>query len=185
MQTYTNRKQQTYYLKVGETKTGKLRYYASMDLVKGENAPAMPKGYAFRENVNGQVSVGKQQPHQIEDSEMAMIEAQIRELECDCRAEIKGKTIVLHTAENSPFTALTALMGAQAAEQMRANNALYQPMLRFVLVDKQERLFETERMFFSGAPDWMWIAPPQALKPIAQKFIPLLDDEEALFEGDY
>lgn len=182
---YTNRKQQTYFLKVGTTKTGKARYYASMNADKGANADAMPDGYEFRENVNGQVSVGKPQPSLIEDAEFAMIQAQIKKLECDCRAEIKGKTIVLHTAEKNQFAALAGFLGSKAVEQMSASSTLYQPMLRFVLFDKKERLFETERMFFSGEPDWMWIAPPQALESIAEKFIPLLDDQDALFEGDY
>jgi hypothetical protein len=185
MQTYTNRKNQTYYLKIGTTKTGKPRYYASTNPDKGTNADAMPDGYEFRENVNGQVSVGKPQPSHIKDTEFAMIQAKIRKLKCDCRAEIKGKTIVLHTAEKNQFAALAEFLGPKAIEAMSANSALYQPMLRFVLSDKKERLFETERMFFSGEPDWMWIAPPQDLKSIVEKFIPLLDDEEALFEGDY
>ena len=184
MTTYINRKQQTYYLKVGTTKTGKPRYYASMDPDKGENANAMPKGYAFRENVNGQVSVGKPQPQHIKDTEFELIQAATRKLECNCRADIKGEAVVLYTTEKSQFAGLAGFIGNEAVERLRAN-ALYQPMLRFVLVDKKERLFEVERMVFSGVPDWMWIASPQPLKLIATKFIPLLDDEEALFEGDY
>lgn len=182
METYTNRKEQTYYLKVGTTKTGKSRYYAATDPDKGKNAETMPAGYAFRENVNGQVSVGKKKPQQIEDAEMKRVEAQIRSLQCDCRAEIKGKTIVLHTTGQNDFSSLEAFFGAERLKDYHDQHALYQPMLRFSLVDKKERLFQTERMCFIGEPDWLWIGSPNALKPLTEEYIPLLDDEESLFE---
>jgi hypothetical protein len=156
-----------------------------MDPKKGENAAAMPEGYVFNENVNGKVSVGKKRPQQIQDAEFAMVQKAIRALKCDCRAEIKGKTIVLHTADQSSLDGLTALFGAAKAKQAYADSALYMAMLRFVLADKKERLFEVERMFFSGESEWMWIAPPQPLEALVEKFVPLLDDEEALFAGDY
>lgn len=182
MITCKNQKGTTYYLKVGTTKTGKPRYYASSNKDKGANASAMPEGFGFRENVNGQVSVGKIQPCYIEPAELELIQTQIGQLECGCRAEVKGNMIVLHTAEKNQFASLRSRLSAKELEQMKAEYATYQPMLRFVLADKDARLFETERMYFSGRADWMWIAPPQPLKTIAEKYIPLLDDEEALFE---
>lgn len=58
-------------------------------------------------------------------------------------------------------------------------------MLGFVLTDKKPRLFDLERMFFSGESDWMWIAPSAPLKAQVEKFVLHLDHEEALFKGDY
>lgn len=182
MKKYTNRKGQTYYLKVTTTKTGKPRYYAATDPEKGTNAATMPAGYTFHENVNGQVSVGKPKTTPITDPEFALIEAQIRTLESDCRAEIKGKSIVLYTADQSNASALEALFGVQRMKEYIDQKVLYRPMLRFFLVDKKERLFQTERMCFLGEPDWLWIGGPGPLQRVAEKYVPLLDDEEALFE---
>lgn len=159
-------------MKVGTTNTGKLRYHCSTDAKKGENATDMPEGYVFSENVNGQVSVGKQGPKRIHDQEFALVQQAIRKLKCDCRAEIKGKTIVLHTADSNRLHALAALFGPAKAKQAFANSVLYMPMLRFVLADKKSRLFEVERMCFSGKSEWMWIAPPGPLKSHVAKFIP-------------
>ena len=129
--------------------------------------------------------MGKKRPQQIQEAEFAMVQKAIRALECDCRAEIKDKAIVLHTADQSSLDTLTNLLGPTMGKNAYADSALYMAMLRFVLADKKERLFEVERMFFSGEPDWMWIAPPQPLKAQVERFVPLLDDEEALFSGDY
>jgi len=68
-----------------------VRRTGSTDREKGENATSPRKRYAFREDVNGQVSVGKVRAPQIEDAEFALVPAAIRHLDCDCRAEIKGE----------------------------------------------------------------------------------------------
>ena len=169
MISFKNRKQQTYYLKVGTTKTGKPRYYASTNLEKGENATAMPKGFAFRENVNGQVSVGKPQASPIEEDEFKIVMAHVKQLDCNCRAEIKGKAIVLYTAEEAiPLTTHPLINTARLKEYL-AQYALYQPMLRFILVDKKSRLFQSERMCFRGEPRWIWMASPGHLEKLAAK----------------
>lgn len=182
METYTNRKGQTYYLKIVTTKTGKARYYAATDPNKAKNAEKIPADYAFFENVNGQVSVGKKKPQQIEKAESKVVEARVRSLKCDCRFEIKGKAIVLHTADRADFSMLAGFFDSKRLEAYHNQHTLYHPMLRFSLVDKKARLFQTERMCFMGEPDWLWIGAPDSLKPLAEKYIPLLDDEEALFE---
>lgn len=177
-----NRKQQIYYLKVGTTKTGKPRYYASTNPEKGENAPAMPEGFAFRENVNGQVSVGKPQASPINENEIEIVMAQAKQLECNHRVDIKGKAIVLYTAEEPIPLVAHPLINTARLREYQAQNARYQAMLRFILVDNKARLFQSERMCFRGEPHWIWMASPGPLGKLAAKYIPLLDDEEALFE---
>lgn len=185
METYTNRKGQTYYLKVAVTKTGTPRYYAATDPKKGKNGETMPAGYTFHENVNGVVSVGKPKATPITEAEIALIKSAIRKLKVDCRFEIKGKRIVLYTTDDPNFPTLAKLLGSARAEDHKKQHVLYQPMLRFSLIQKDERLFQAERMCFRGEPDWIWIAEPGPLKRLAQKIIPLLDDKEALFEKFY
>jgi len=182
MITCKNRKQQTYYLKVGTTKTDKTRYYASMNAEKGDNAPAMPEGFAFTENINGQVSVGKPQASLIEANEFEIVMAQIKMLDCNCRAEIKGNTIVLYTSNEPKFRNSHSLISTAQLKEYHAQHVIYQPLLRFILVDTASRQFQSERMCFRGEPDWIWMRSPAPLKKLAAKYIPLLDDEEALFE---
>lgn len=191
MITYKNRKNTTYYLKVGTTKTGKPRYYASSNTEKGENASAMPEGSEFRENVNGKVSVGKIQPRYIHDEELKSIQPILDKLECAYRTEIKGKSIIINTSdvgddylEDSPFFSSQRA----AREWMRETAAIYQPMLRFVLMDFDPAIrdFQTERMcFMSGMDDWLIIGEMKPLTQLAEKYIPLLDDHDALFEEIY
>lgn len=83
----------------------------------------MPAGYAFSENVNGQAGVGKKRPQEIQDAEFALVQKAIRKLKCDCRAEIKDKTIVLHTANEDSLDAWLALFGAAKAKQAYADHA--------------------------------------------------------------
>lgn len=189
MKQYTNRKKQTYYLKVGTTKTGKARYYASMNPDKGTNADAMPEGYAFRENVNGQVSVGKPVVSLIEDSEIKCVQSLLNKLKCANMLEVKGESIIIHTAEVDEGlirrVASCTFSRVEAIRESFVNSANYQAMLRFNLIEKQERLFQVERMSFRGQGGWIWIGHPSPLKKCARKFVPLLDDTEALFEEFY
>ena len=58
-------------------------------------------------------------------------------------------------------------------------------MLRFTLMDESDRLFQTERMCFMGEPDWLWIGSAGSLESLANQYVPLLDDQDALFEEIY
>ena len=52
--TYTNAKGKTYYLHQGTTKTGKPKYYFSLER-EGQLAEAIPEGFEIYENPNAQV----------------------------------------------------------------------------------------------------------------------------------
>ncbi len=74
--TYTNRKGKTYILCKGTTKTGKPRYYFSLE-PKGEVMEDIPEGYEIRESVNGRVSLAKTRPQLITQKERAAVERAI------------------------------------------------------------------------------------------------------------
>lgn len=177
----------TYYLKIGTTKNGKVRYFVSTDPYKLQNAPVMPKGYEFRENVNGQVSVGKIQPRYIDEAEFGVIKPFLDQLEVAFQAEVKGKSIIIHTShigeglEDSPFFSTRR----EAREWIRETAAVYQPMLKFTLCDPEKRHYRTERKCFMSGMSCLLIGDIAPLEPLARKYIPLLDDEDALFEEIY
>lgn len=66
--TYTNRKGRTYYLHQDNTKTGKIRYTFKAHK-EGQLIESIPAGFAIRESVNGVVSLIKDRPILITQSE--------------------------------------------------------------------------------------------------------------------
>jgi len=67
--TYINRKQKTFYLHQGKTKTGKSKYHFSMK-AEGDLEDAIPEGFEIYENPNAQVFLRKIPPKLITDQEL-------------------------------------------------------------------------------------------------------------------
>lgn len=67
--------------------------------------------------------------------------------------------------------------------QLVSRKALtYSPMLQFVLVDKKQRLFETQRYCFLGAiDDWIMIGTVGELPELVKTYVQHLG-EESYFE---
>ncbi len=186
MKNYTDRKGRTWYLKRSTTKTGKVRFTASKDKDSGENVAALPEGYEFHENVNAQVSVRKKRVTKILPDELAMVEQGLAKLKAECRAEVKGKEIVVYVSDlwqgpRDAWDGLIMALGRVAETELR-KNATFSPMLRFVLQDAKSRLFNVDRMSFHGEPDWWTIDFEGKLARQVKKFLPLLDDQDAFFE---
>src|SRR2546428_3253838 len=75
--THTNAKGKTYYLHQGTTKTGKPRYYFSMDS-GGPLTNTLPEGFEIYENPNAQVFLRRIPPQVITDEERQVIEDGMR-----------------------------------------------------------------------------------------------------------
>ncbi len=75
--TYTNRKDVTYYLCQGVTKTGRPRYYFARE-PQGDPIEQIPEGYTISESINGIVSLVKARPAQILPEEIAAVESAVR-----------------------------------------------------------------------------------------------------------
>src|SRR5438105_10944484 len=75
--THTNAKGKTYYLHQGTTKTGKPKYYFSMES-NGELAESIPEGFAIYENPNAQVFLRRIPPKIITDVERQVVEDGMR-----------------------------------------------------------------------------------------------------------
>src|SRR5712691_13541053 len=77
---YTNRKGQTYTLYLGQTRSGKPRYYfGRAGQGQGEPVTEIPPGYSITESVNGVVSLVKDRPSLIQPEEVAAIEAVVQQ----------------------------------------------------------------------------------------------------------
>jgi hypothetical protein len=57
-------------------------------------------------------------------------------------------------------------------------NSSYTPMLRFVLVDGNKRLFIVERFCFeAGEEGWIFLSGPSRLKGLVRKYLPHLGQD--------
>ena len=162
--TYTNAKEKTYYLHQGTTKTGKPKYYFSTQ-PEGTLAEAMPEGFEMYENPNAQVFLRRIPPKLITEEERQVVEAGMR-ISADVKdykIDVKGKAIVIYTADQDVETLADVFKGLSPTPS--ANRQLmsllrqeiqYSPMLQFLLEDEQRRLFTAQRYCFRGSID-AWI----------------------------
>src|SRR6266699_5226540 len=162
--THTNAKGKTYYLHQGTTKTGKPTYHFSMQS-EGSLAASIPEGFEIYENPNAQVFLRKIPPKLITEEERQVVEAGMR-ISADVKdykIDVKGKAIVIYTADQNVETLADVFKGLSPTPS--ANRQLmsllrkeiqYSPMLQFLLEDEQRRLFTAQRYCFRGSiDDWI------------------------------
>lgn len=90
------------------------------------------------------------------------------------KAEIKKNMIVIHQADKSFGLAqpLGPWIDSAKARELKENFASYQAVMRFVLVQKEPRLFRPERFCFRGSvDDWIMLGLPAPLKSLCAKFL--------------
>lgn len=161
--THTNAKGKTYYLHQGTTKTGKPKYYFSMQS-GGPLADTLPDGFEIYENPNAQVFLRRIPPKVITDEERQVVEDGIRKYAGvkDYKIDIKGNTIVVYTPNQSVeefaqlLKDLNPFIGGTKVREFFARSVQYSPMLQFILEDAQRRLFTAQRYCFIGSvDDWI------------------------------
>ena len=161
--THTNTKGKTSYLHQGTTKTGKPKYYFSMES-EGHLAESIPVGFEIYENPNAQVFLRRIPPKLITDEERQVVEDGMRKYAevQECKIDVKGKTIVIYTPHQSVEEFAQLLKGLNpfiSEAQVRAHFARsvqYSPMLQFLLDDAKRRTFTAQRYCFRGAiDDWI------------------------------
>lgn len=165
---HTNRKGVTYHLHRRE-RNGKTRYVFTRK--PGEGAlDAIPDGYEVRESVNGQVSLAKSTPRWITTAEEATVRRLLPEA---CRLEIKGRQIIVF----EPVNGASSLQGLppwhrSAMAEALAKRARFEPVLKFDLLDEDERTFDVTRWRYSGDGGWTYPLETGALPELVQTFLP-------------
>jgi hypothetical protein len=162
--THTNAKGKTYYLHQGTTKTGKPKYYFSMESA-GPLAEAIPEGFEIYENPNAQVFLRRIPPKIITDEERQVVEDGMRKYAevQDYKIDVKGNAIVVYTADQDIETLADVFKDMYPTPS--ANRQLmsllrkeihYSPMLQFLLDDAKRRTFTAQRYCFRGSvDDWI------------------------------
>jgi len=194
---YTNRIGQTYYLRKGKTKTGKPQYFFSTKQNgKGEAVAHIPESYEIYEHPeNAQVFLRKKHPQVINDNEKHLIQKYTKSLKRSrrYRVDCKEEFITIYES-NTDIESLKSTFGnflkhAPLRPGMTFDDAInavvcttdqyYTGILRFCIVDKEQRKFTAERFCFRGSiDDWIYLGGPDDLKKLAEKYIKFLGTDK-------
>lgn len=158
---YINRKEEKYFLHHKKTNTGKIKYYFSKK--EADNTlDIIPTGYEVYENPGAQVFLRKIQPKIIYENEIKTVEKGIKEFTKyeDFIVDIKKNMIIIHTPNQKP-SFLSGILEDSLHFQLTGKKTMYKKylrfiaVLRFILVDKEKRIFRAERFNFRGSiDDW-------------------------------
>ena len=180
---YTNRKGKKYYLHVGKTKKGNRRYYISTKDA-GEHVAKVPEGYEIHEDPNARVFLLRVQPKLILDEETDIIKKELGKLgrvndyKIDVRAEVV--TIFESNQRSKSFDNFIPLFSANFLQDPHDQQANYIPIFRFIMVNKEQRLFTAERFCFKGrVDDWMPLVSggPDSLQTLVKRYVKHLGEE--------
>ena len=173
---YVNRKQKTYYLHEGKTKTGKPKYFFSMK-AEGALVDVIPEGYEVYENPNAQVFLRKIQPQIITPEEVAIVQEGIKQSAklSHFIVDVKGKHIVVYLCDQNTEVLMDIVASSTTGDAGLVDRMMlsftYSPMMQFVLVDKKAREFEVERWCFRGSvDDWIGLDSSTDLEALVKKY---------------
>jgi hypothetical protein len=189
---FTNRRKDLYYLHVGQTKTGKRRYYLSKNS-SGTLAKKLPAGFEVYENPEkGRLYLRKKRPSRILPLEHQMLADGIRKYaQIDYFVlDVAEDTLTVYlpnvdveaAAETLTYLTPEAKLKYPSLKDWLLNYSDYFPEIRFVLTEENRRLFMLERMCYrTAATDWLPIAGPAPLNQLITKFLKHLG-KESLFD---
>ncbi len=180
---YINRKEDTYYLHQGKTKTGNPKYFFSNkkdnDLVN-----TLPQCYEIYENPNAQVFLRIISPKIITDEELSIVKngvkkySKLKDFKIDveknkiiiffpdqCMDELKDDLVSMAKKFNPDNPNIEEDLEKKLRQYIR-----YSPKLRFVLTDKINREFKCEAHRILGSKDdWILVSSSCDLAKLVEK----------------
>jgi hypothetical protein len=152
----------------------------------------IPEGFEIRESVNGIVSLAKSRPMELLDSEIAAVQQALdaHPKARKYRKDVKPRQITIYESigpDLGPMlSSIKKLMSDEDAQQLvqhleeeQSDTGQFTPVMRFTLLDRENRLFEAERMCYRGAvEDWIEIAFGKPIDELCSQLIPKLGTEE-------
>jgi hypothetical protein len=169
--TYTNRKGDAYTLYRIKTAGGKYRYILAQQSKKGDPADELPAGYRVKETATGAVSIVLDEPSLIQPAETAAVERALRQLPKpgDYLAVVQHDRIEVYA------TVAVARYGWYSARR-EGEPPQYDPVLRFVLIDPERRVFRADRAYTWRRERWVWLGRIGSISDVAEMVIPDLAD---------
>jgi hypothetical protein len=146
---YRNRLGATYYLHEGQTKTGRVRYFAAKTVGEGALSE-MPSGYEFTESINGVVSVRKisTATPAISDAELDIVRAELA----------RHRHLGFHRVE----------VVKHEIAVFEPSYGRYVPVMKFVPAEGQYAVY---RMTYRGDGGWSWPLAFGSLEQLASKYL--------------
>ena len=181
--THVNRKDDTYYLHSGKTKTGKPRYWFSKSR-DGELLESIPKGYEIYENPDAQVFLRKIVPQLVTPFEVEVVKKGLERYAPGqhCIVDVQGDQIVVYHAERVRLDLERFGFGVQ---ELPPSSRSYLKVMRFILVDEKQRTFRVQRWCFRGSIDrWIDLFDSRSegnLPDLVREFCPHIG-QESFFE---
>ncbi len=183
--TYINRRGQTYYLHVGQTKTGKPKYTFSRSS-EGVLADELPAEYEIRDNISGQVTIRLVRPQLITDQEVRELESAVAEIVPANRFYVdrdeKTLTVYVKAFDRECADILRHAGGPfldeERLEEYMSRSGRYEHTFRFNLFDAKWRVFQTQRYCYRGSVDaWIDIGGPGFLPDLAETYLKHIGQE--------
>lgn len=154
---YTNRQGKTHYFRAVETKSGKYRYYVTISDKYPNLLEEIPRGFEVAElPEEGKVVFRKIKPVRTTQEEKEIVHDAIEEFSAinDFFIHPEGNYLyVYHSQFNSTGGQEPNLNRQEAIEYFGEHIERWMRFLtslRFLLIDKEKRLFQTERVVFLG-----------------------------------
>jgi hypothetical protein len=174
---YVNRKGRKHYLHEGKTKTGKPKYFFSMQ-TEGNLVDAIPDSYEIYEHPNAQVFLRKITPQIITPEEIETVKAGVKKYAKidNFIVDVKGKTIIVYLVDQDvemlmEFASFTHGQNSAHAREAIMQSLSYSPMMQFVLNDAQTREFVVQRWCFLGSvDDWISLSSSTDLNELVKKY---------------
>ena len=182
--THTNRKAKTYYLHQGTTKTGNPKYFFALR-DEGELVETIPPGYEIYENPNAQVFLRRKREPTITAEEVAAVKIGMQQY---CRlqhfiVDARKNAVIIYTPDQDVDMLVDTLDSLRSTRRTNVKTAVdkfltYSPMLQFILLDEEQRLFETQRYCFLGSiDDWITIGDVDVLPKLVKTFVKHLGED--------
>jgi len=186
-QTYTNRKKAVYYFR---EVTGRRGTRIACSTKKSEtDLSAIPTTHEIAETPNGQVSCRKRLKSELLPEEIALTNELCKKLakkNARIIVEVKQKALIIHSASTDSIQDLAKMASSlgQNPDHIQAvleKNLYFEPMLKLVLSNKEERSFWVSRMCWIGSEnDWL-LLEEGTLKTLLKEYIPHVE-QESFFE---
>lgn len=188
---YTNRFRKVYVLVEGKTSAGKSKLYFSQKKKKRQSsqteADHLPEGYEVFEDARGQVYLRKEGSSLVPPEEVALAAKALKKFKLEKQFEpwVDKNTLTIYEISQGAMEMVREFnpwLSRETLEDMCMTMGQRTAMMRFVLEDKEKRVFSPERFCFRGSVDrWISIGAPGKLPALFEKYFGYLG-KDSLFE---
>ena len=145
----------------------------------------MPEGFEVYENPNAQVFLRKIQPKIITDEEVAVVDNGMKKFTQlkYYLIDVKKNTIILFLSNQNPVNLSEIFQSYHKFDAIDIPSVLpkyldYSPLMQFVLIDENKRIFNPQRYCFRGSvDDWIDIGESGKLPELVKTYLKHLEQD--------